>query len=139
MAEIQRVQLHKTPELLNALKVDVLVVLAEGGDFTDWQNEGVRCLDWALNHQLRRARKKLFEIPVFVPSMGKIKASYVVLCPSRFNMETLVKNILTMGLTSLAFVSEDGNVPNVNHQWDHSRFSSIFLCEGLAGSRGGDS
>jgi len=139
MAEIQRVQLQKTPELLNVLEVDVLVVLAEGGEFTDWQNEGVRCLDWALNHQLRRARKKLLEIPTFVPSMGKIKASYVVLCPLRFNMETLVKNITTMGLTSLAVVSEEGNVPDINKQLEHSRFSSIFLCDWPAGTRGGDS
>ncbi len=129
MAEIVRVTLDNNPEALGTFEVDGVVVLVEPKSQQDWSNESLRCLDWTLNHQLRRALEKMGELPVFVPSMNKIKAPYVVLCSAMSGKKSLEQNCQTLALKSLAIISEKGQLPSEWCEWTCQGLTSIYLCE----------
>ena len=72
MAEIIKVALTNHSEILSQLEVDSVVILCHPLRSPELTHENIRCLDWTLNHQVRKARKNMGEMSVFIPSMKKI-------------------------------------------------------------------
>lgn len=136
MAEITRVALEQNTEVLSTLEVDGVLVLVKEGKGGDWQDESLRCLDWSLNHQLRRAREKMGNLPVFVPSMNKIKAPYVVLCSTMADKNSVEQNCQSMAFKSVAIVCESGGIPKVWEVWNAPEVSSVIMCERASETRG---
>lgn len=126
MAEIVQLNLDEAPEVLVDMDVDGIVII--GGDSENETLESVRCLDWSLNHQLRRARQSLQEVPVFVPTMRKVRASFVVLAPRKQEKTTVVGYLANLGLKSVAVLSETGSLPDGWDNWSDSSFDKIILC-----------
>lgn len=126
MADIVKLNLDGTPEALVEMDVDGIVILGSGSE--NQTLESVRCLDWSLNHQLRRARKTLQEVPVFIPTMRKLKASFVVLAPEKQDTAEIVGHLANLGLRSVAILSEAGSVANGWDNWNDSNLDRIVLC-----------
>jgi len=129
MAEIITIDLDNNPDILAELDVDGVVVLVDPFSKNGPISESLRCLDWSLNHQLRRALEKMGDLPAFIPSMNKIKAPYVVLCSSMTGKKSLEQNCLAMHLTSLALVPGNGKIPSHWSEWALPNFSKIYFCE----------
>jgi hypothetical protein len=130
IAEIIKIELNNNnPDVLSELDVDGLVVLVEPLSKTGPLSESLRCLDWTLNHQLRRALEKMGDLPVFIPSMNKIKAPYVVLCSSMTGKKLLEQNCQAMHLKSLALVPGSGKIPSTWIHWTLPEINKIYFCE----------
>lgn len=137
MAEIIKIELsNNNPEILSELDVDGVVVLVDPFSKTGPILESLRCLDWSLNHQLRRALEKISDLPVFIPSMKKIKAPYVVLCSSMTGRKSLEQNCQAMHLKSLALVPGNGKIPSHWADWTLAEINKIYFCEEIAELRG---
>ena len=80
MAELIKMAVNENPASLSELDTDGLVVIVDPFSAVELRDESLRCLDWTLNHQIRKALEKSGNLPIFIPSMNKIKARYVVLC-----------------------------------------------------------
>ncbi len=136
MAEIIKVALTNHSEILSQLEVDSVVILCHPLRSPELTHENIRCLDWTLNHQVRKARKNMGEMSVFIPSMKKIKAPYVILCPSELGRQALEKNCETMALKSIAIISESGEVPDGWIFWPENSLQKVYLCVGEFENRG---
>jgi hypothetical protein len=128
MAEIIHLALDKNPEALTEVSVDAILLLMESEEVNGQTQESFRCLDWSLNHQIRSAKKVLRDTPIFIPSMNRIKAPYVVLCPTRNAKSLMEKNFETMAMKSIAISSQTGRVPALWCQWDPAQLESVYVC-----------
>jgi electron transfer flavoprotein alpha/beta subunit len=117
--------------------VDSIVIIQD--ETSHSVHESIRCLDWSMNHQIRKAREVSHRLPVFIPTMKKIKASVVVLSAEQSDKEQLLKNVRGMGLDSLALVSETGKVSKEWSNWAETLSNTIYLCEGCEVPRGKNS
>lgn len=127
MAEVLKINLEKHPDSLSRLEVDGVLVLVQNPMEPDWRNSGVRCLDWTLNHQLRRAKNSVSDSPVFIPTMAKMIARYVILCSVMHDRDSLKNNIEKLGLKSLAMINECDEVPNEWDPWSQDAFAPVYL------------
>ncbi|NBY20297.1 hypothetical protein EBQ74_08670 [bacterium] len=132
MAEVKKINLDQNPNALTSLAVDAVIVITHIRKQIDWLNEGIRCLDWSLGHQLRRAKDKLKDLPIFVPSMGKITSQYVILCFPMSEKRNLEENCRNLSLKSLAIVADFGSVPEDWVQWETTDLDSIYVCDAVS-------
>ncbi len=124
MTEVVNVSLQADPTLPSQLKADALLILRSPKRKIG--HESVRCLDWSLNHQIRKACEAQTETIVFIPTMTKIKPSYVILSQSS-GKDEVIKNIKNMGLKSISILSEHEKMSANGLDWSQSGLDKIYL------------
>jgi len=134
MSEIVKISLEQNPAVLVELGVDSIVIIQDETPHS--VHESVRCLDWSMNHQIRRATQGSLSLPVFIPTMKKIKASMVVLSSKHCDRDQLLKNIEGIGFSSIALVAETGKLSKDWCNWAQTLSNTIYLCDGLEVPRG---
>lgn len=134
MAQIVTMALEKTPEALVELDVDTIIVIQNHPKKE--LSESFRCLDWALNHQLRKAVENITNAPVFIPTMSKIKASFVVLSTDKLEKKRVEDNIVGLGMKSAAVLLSGVDGSNSWTDWAGSSLERVVLCSEISHAQG---
>ena len=133
MAELISRNLNENADELSLLPAEAIVVLVDSYSVLELRLESLRCLDWTLNQQIRRALEKSGNFPIFIPVMNEMKsrigARYVVLCSIKGDRLQLEKNCERLSLKTVGVVSDLGKIPQEWREWGSSSLDKVFLCE----------